>query len=399
MFLDQQIRRFVTILIVGCGVIPSFALPNSPNKAIKVYFYSEQIELQYHPLSIHVSDPQVKDYALEAFYKKLKGEYSIHLLVEEFLEIKHRYQLNDWLYFDFIKRSIKKLFPNQSELTQELCCWVILSESGFDTRLTYLNNQVFIYALTFDEIFEVPTIEVGGQTFANLSSAYAGHSKQQDLYLLDFRPQEHGGSFSFILEELPLLEPKLSSRQIEFIYDRQRYTLDVTIDETLIFLMNSYPGISEYAYMKVPPSTQLASTLLPSLRKMLAGRPKYEQLEMLVAFTRSAFSYQDDLDYFGFSKPMIAEELFYYDSSDCEDRCALFYLLVKELLHLPMAIIAYNDHITIGVAFEENIGDYIEYNGRTFYICDPTGPINSSAIGVFPNGYEEASFEILGTYN
>jgi hypothetical protein len=118
----------------------------------------------------------------------------------------------------------------------------------------------------------------------------------------------------------------------------------------------------------------------------------------LVSFTRSSFQYREDKDYFGYSKPMIADEVFHYPFSDCEDRSALFFRLVKETVDLPMIIVAFPDHLTIGVALDEEIGEPISYRGRNYYICDPTGPVNSTDIGVFPNGYRNSDFEIIGNY-
>ena len=82
---------------------------------------------------------------------------------------------------------------------------------------------------------------------------------------------------------------------------------------------------------------------------------------------------------------MIADEVFFYPYSDCEDRSALFYALVRELLDLPMIVVAFPDHLTVAVSLEEELpGAVISYQGRRYYICDPTGPVNSSEIGIFP---------------
>ena len=95
---------------------------------------------------------------------------------------------------------------------------------------------------------------------------------------------------------------------------------------------------------------------------------------------------------------MIADEVFHYPYSDCEDRSALFFCLVKEIIDLPMIIVAFTDHLTIAVALEEEIGDAIRYEGKNYYICDPTGPVNSTDIGAFPSGYRNAKFKIIGEH-
>jgi len=94
---------------------------------------------------------------------------------------------------------------------------------------------------------------------------------------------------------------------------------------------------------------------------------------------------------------MIGDELFHYPYSDCEDRSALFYYLVDELLHLPMIVVAYEDHLTIAVATTKSIGKPIYFENKNYFICDPTGPNNSEEIGHAPIGYRNKAFEILKT--
>jgi len=96
---------------------------------------------------------------------------------------------------------------------------------------------------------------------------------------------------------------------------------------------------------------------------------------------------------------MVADELFFYAFSDCEDRSALFFSLVKELLGLPMIVIAYEDHLSIAVSSTGLMGSTIAYNGKRFVFCDPTGPRLSSTIGKIPKGYENQDFKIIGAYN
>ena len=61
-----------------------------------------------------------------------------------------------------------------------------------------------------------------------------------------------------------------------------------------------------------------------------------------------------------------------------------------------MLILAYPNHITVAVALDEPVqGVSVESDGKKYYICDPTGPINSTAIGIFPEEYANVPFEIV----
>jgi hypothetical protein len=311
---------------------------------------------------------------------------------------KQQFRLNDWLYYDLMKRTVSAMIGSKKDSNVELTCWFLLTKSGFDTRLTYLKDQQFVYVYTEDEIFEVPMITEEGRNFANLTSIPAKSNSRQALYMLNFTPNPGGQSFGFYLQELPLIKSEIEQKHFSFHYNGKDYEMEVDVDNTSADIMSAYPFIEEQQYLQIPLSRSIAGSLLPKLKSWVNGLSKIETLELLVAFTRSSFQYKEDKEYFGKSKPMIADEVFIYPYSDCEDRSALFFCLAKELVDLPMIIVAFPDHLTVGVALEEEIGAAIRFKGRNYYICDPTGPVNSSDIGGFPYGYERSKFKIIGQY-
>jgi hypothetical protein len=194
------------------------------------------------------------------------------------------------------------------------------------------------------------------------------------------------------------LPEKIINKQISFPYKGITYQFPIQVNQTIVEIMEDYPYFSESQYLEVPLSNITFNSLIPQLKEVLAGKSHSDAVQLLAAFTRSSFEYKEDKSFFGKSKPMIADEVLYYPYSDCEDRSALFYQLVKTLLDLPMVAIAYEDHLTIGVNSQELKGDAVWFKGKPYYICDPTGPANSDIIGKFPLGYENKSFDIIGYY-
>ncbi|MFN7117277.1 MAG: hypothetical protein ACK4TA_10795, partial [Saprospiraceae bacterium] len=156
------------------------------------------------------------------------------------------------------------------------------------------------------------------------------------------------------------------------------------------------PLIAEQEYLQFPMSPLLEASLVPTLQQLISDKTPVQALELLLGLTRSSFAYKEDRENFGRSKPMIPDELFAYSHSDCEDRSALFYALVKTLLDLPMIVIAYPNHVTVAVAIQEAVrGKFVEASGQRYYICDPTGPVNSTALGIFPAEYEKLAYDIV----
>jgi hypothetical protein len=54
-------------------------------------------------------------------------------------------------------------------------------------------------------------------------------------------------------------------------------------------------------------------------------------VDYLMRFTRYAFMFKPDAENFGSEKRLTPEQTLLYPESDCEDRAALFFCLVKEI--------------------------------------------------------------------
>lgn len=364
--------------------------------SFQLSFYSENISLQYNTSMVFPAAISTEESELVKYFQRLeKTEYTP--LLNDLKRYKKELALNDWLYYRLMEKAVENIFHGKSQVQQTLICWFLLSKSGYETRMTYLKDEVFLYVYCTDALFEVPMIEDEGKTFINLSTIRQQDRNRQVLYVLNFVPVSANKAFSFDLSQLPKLQPQYVSKELAFGYENQVYKLNVQLDLTIPQIMSDYPFFDEMRYLETPLSETVAESLLPQLRHFLQGKSQREGLEMLVSFTRS-FPYKEDKEYFGRSKPMIADEVFHYRYSDCEDRSALFYQLVRDLLDLPMAIIAFPDHLTVGVELPEAVGSAILYNNRKYTICDPTGPAGSSAIGFLPKNYENQSFKIIGTY-
>jgi hypothetical protein len=364
---------------------------------VHIPFYSETITLPYDkgmdlPMNIKIEDP-----VLTQYYQQLERT-NYQPLLRTLLEIQSEKQLNDWLFYELMEKAVSKILAHRSDLRKQLTLWFLLSKAGFDTRLTYIKGHVFVYVYTIEELFEVPMVEENDRTFANLTSIGAKRKTRSALYMLNFKPNPKGKSFNFYLRKLPKLKASPIALQLEFTHRDTRHTLELEADQTAKAIMQSYPLMHEAQYLQIPFSSIAESSLFPKLKKLLTGKTKAEAIEILVAFTRSSFRYKEDKSFFGYSKPMIAEEVFLYPYSDCEDRVALLFTMVKQLLDLSMVVIAYEDHLTLAIEIPNMRGDAVKYKDRIFYFCDPTGPVDSHEIGRIPYGYEEKSFDIIGAY-
>lgn len=363
-------------------------------------FYSAELIVECEQTDWAQKEPLTySNTTLQSHFRYLENSFPDQLL-EQLLKHKAELALNDWLYYEMILEALRAIHPSGSKNQITLLAWYLLVSSDYDTRITYLQSQLYLYAYSNESIFETPMIVDKGRHFINLTHI---HNRQPDSgqRLNMFAPSVSNldKSFSFDLSDLPQLPIKKLSRKFAFKSGEQSYAFEVDIDQTIYQLLNHYPIFEEIKYMEIPFSETVRSSLIPQMEKILTGKAQLEQLQILVAFTRSAFKYKEDKEHFGYSRPMIPEEVLHYPYSDCEDRSALFYRLVKNILDLPMIVIGYENHLTVAVATTEPIGQAISFEGKDYYICDPTGPSNSNDVGAPPEEYRGQRFEILTLKN
>jgi hypothetical protein len=385
-------RFFYQTLILVCFCSP--ALKAQEYQQLLVPFYSESLKVSYAQEMFSHAAPSIDDQALSKYFQLLSSsDYKPFLnSIQQLVKI---FQLNDWMHYQLLKKALYQIYGQERATEVELACWFLLSQSGFDTQLAYLDEQVFLFVYTREQIFEAPTIQFEGKNYINLTSLDKGQVQQEALYMLIFQPNPNGKPFSFKLHQLPTLKPTEKTVNVKYRYNGNWEEIKLVADANVKAYMSDYPKLQEVEYMNIPFSTSLSKSLLPQLQKLIDGKSSWEAVSFLASFTRSAFSYKEDKDFFGYSKPMAAEEVFLQPYSDCEDRSALFYNLVQQLLDLPMVVIAYSNHLTIGVALPKTKPGAFYHEGRAYYICDPTGPATSSEIGVIPQGYENEPFKVL----
>ncbi len=393
----DHIYAMPRILLLSLLLTLGKTLPASNCEEITIPFFTEQVPIQYQTDLLQIPRPEMTELGLRAYFRQMSTtEYDV--LIRSLQQARRAFRLNDWLYYKLVRQVLMQIYGQHEPVDRTLSAWFILSQSGYDTRLTYFEDEAYLYVFTMDEVFEAPMIQDRGRSFINLTEVRAGSGQQRALYMLGFVPNPDGHAFTFTFKDLPRLRPMLKRQEVSFFYQKEWHALEVEVDENIAAYMEDYPIVAETQYLEVPMSPQLMKSLIPPLRDMLKGKNEWQTAELLAAFTRSAFEYKEDKAYFGCSKPMVAEEVFIHPFSDCEDRTALFFQLAKILLPLPTLLIAYPDHLTLAMALPPAPGSTIPYEGHNYYFTDPTGPVRDHKVGQVPKGYEQKPFTVLKHY-
>jgi hypothetical protein len=296
-------------------------------------------------------------------------------LVSRLKIFSEKNNLDNWLYYQLIRRVADQLAPKAEDYTRyTLYKWHLLSLSGFDAILTYSQGKILFYVLSSENIYNIPLRKEGNKTYVCLN--------YHDYGTIDFNSNHFSklqltipgatNAFSYRVSSIPELRKSNNEKELNFIYNNSEYHFRVKINPAIATYFKNYPSTDYEKHFNIPLSRETYNSLIPSLKKYLKGLQPKDGIDFLMHFTRYSFLFKPDTEKYGIEKIYSPEMTLLNESSDCEDRVSLFYYLVKELYDLPMIVVVYPKHVSIAVHFDRSVGKAIEYNGRKFTICEPT---------------------------
>lgn len=338
-----------------------------------------------------------------SFAGLLPGEAD-YPLIRELLSLRKSLRLNDWLYYQLIRRTAQELSPKSANYFRyTIYKWWMLVQSGFDARLRFGNNKLLFYVQCEENIYNIPAFRMEGKQYVCLNYHDYGSRIDFDHESFTLLPlpliPEKAAAFSYRISELPSLgAAAYRNRTLQFAYNRQTYEFTVKVTPQLGPLFANYPVVDYETCFNTPLSPETYHSLIPLLRRTLKGLKPTDGVDYLMHFTRYAFLFEQDTRLYGKEKRLSPEQTLLFEQSDCEDRAALFFYLVKELYNLPMLVLAYPDHVTVAVKFSKPVGPGIVYNGEKYTLCEPTPQATDLRLGETLPSLAGKSYEVVYAY-
>ncbi len=323
-------------------------------------------------------------------------------VVDALLTYKKEHQPADWLFYQLIRKTAQLISPKADDYTRyTLYKWFLLLQTGYDAMVTLSGDRILFYVRSDEEVYNIPTRTRDGQQYVCLNYHDYGtidFSRTQFTPLLVSRPGANK-SFSYKITNLPEFPTQYyQEKDLSFNYYNNDYHFKVKLNPQIIALFNNYPAVGYEAQLNIPLSKETYGSLIPLLKTNIKGMSTKDGVDYLMRFTRYAFLFEVDSRSFGGEKRLSPEQTLLYDQSDCEDRVALFFYLVKEIYNLPMIVLAYPKHVTIAVQFDKPRGKTIEYNGSKYSVCEPTPQKEDLPIGKTIAGLRKVPYEVVYHY-
>jgi hypothetical protein len=390
------------------GIIPllfilTIAFGQDKGADLRFDFYSDTFKVEADS-SIFIATPRViTSTDVKAFYTAI-NKAGYQPLVDSLLAYKEKHQLNDWLYYQLIRKTAQQISPKADNYGRyTLYKWFLLTKSGYDARLAITpEKKVIFYVYNDEDISDIPFFMVDDKKYMCLNyHDYPKTDLHNDAPIpVNISVAGAVKPFSYIVTRMPDFKPQnYIEKKLQFTYEHKVYHFNVKLNREVENIFANYPGVDFGSYFNIPLSKETYSSLMPVLKKNIKGMPQKKGVDYLMRFTRYAFLYEDDEENYGKETRLSPEETLFANYSDCDDRAALFFYLVKEIYELPMIALLYPTHITIAVQFDTPVGSPVVYQGKTYSVCEPTLQPEDLQIGQLSSKLKNIPYKVVYSYN
>ena len=392
--------RFVTILLIAVSfaIRPNELLANT----IQFDFCGEQISFDFDKNLVPDAPVLSTEASIKAFYQQLNSK-DYDAIINALQAYRDKFKPDDWLFYQLIRKAAQQISPKTDDYHRyTLYKWYFLCRLGYDAIVTISGNYILFYVNCEENIYNIPNRTINGKQYVCLNYHDYGNNidfTQHTFNVVDCPVPGAGNTFTYRITHLPEFKSTdYKEKDLHFSFNDNEYHYKVKLNTQIQTLFINYPVVDYALYLNIPLSHETYYSLIPLLKKSVKGMSVKSGVDYLMRFTRYAFLFEPDTQVFGGEKRLSPEQTLLYDQSDCEDRVALFYCLVKEIYDLPMIVLSYPQHVTIAVQFNKPIGKPIVYNGNKYSICEPTPQKEDLVLGQLLPELKKAPYEVMYVY-
>ena len=373
---------------------------DAQEKMTSLYLYKEKVEV-ISPLPPPPLDTLLPE-VVRQFVETIDSNYMSPYLsaLKNYKAVHHP---DDWLYYQLVREVAQLLSPKEQNYNRyTLYKWWLLIHSGYDAKLTYSGAYLLFYIQSDQTVYNIPYREMNGKSYVCLNYHDYGNIDFEKWHFneIPLPLPNNVVPFSYAINRLPeLSDTAYTTKNIVYEDGDQHYHFEVKLADRIKAIFKNYPVVDYSLQFNIPFSAVTYKSLIPELKVHIKKMKSKDGVDFLMHFTRYAFLFKTDTEVFGSEKRFSPEQTLLYDYSDCEDRSALFFYLVKEIYNLPMLVLVYPNHVTVAVQFAKPIGNTVDYNGLKYSICEPSPQRYDLQIGEQLPEMKKKQYEVVYAYS
>ena len=339
---------------------------------MEVAFYGNPVRFTYDPRWASYRLPGGdKPQAMSAFWTMM-SDSDYGPAMQTVNAARRDLHLDDWGAV-ILWRSIAQALQPGRPSEQNLLLWYFLVNFGYDARMGYAGEDVYLFVAIRQHVYATQYIRVGDQQYYAALTADHG-AGMRSVYTYEASYPGNLRPLDVQAATTAFTRPLVAHRELAFSFRGKAIRLDVPYDRRLAEYLGTFPQTDFELYFDTGASTVLRRGLVPELKRYTAGMSQEEAVDFLLAFVQYAFAYKTDIEQFGYQKSFFVEESLYFPYADCKDRSVLFAWLVREVLGIKAVALHYPGHMTTALALRRIQPDFttIAHDGQRYVIADPT---------------------------
>ncbi len=396
-------KAYILSIALLLSIFPGWLSGKEDTRRVSFDFYGDVIEFAATDLTSVPFSGALTDDAIATFYSQVAAA-DYKPAIDAITAYKQQHNPDDWVYYQLVRKAAQALAPKKDNYNRyTLYKWFLLCKSGYDAQLKIVDGKLLFYVRSDEDIFDIPSFHIGNKKYICLN--YHDYNFDIDFgkavaHKVPVSVPDAINKFSYRLTQAPRIKSgNYAEKELAFNYHDVNYHFRVRLSEEVKKMFTNYPVADYQLYFNMPLTSETYNSLIPQLRENVRSMSTKEGVDYLMHFTRYAFLYQNDGQNFGREKRLSPEQTLLYDQSDCEDRAALFYCLVKEVYNLPMIVLAFSQHLSIAVKFDKPMGRAIMYNGKAYSVCEPTPQAQDLPIGRLPANVASETYQVAYEYD
>ena len=391
-----------TILIACLSFCSLKGISQQTDQPLSFDFLGNTITISHNPFPGLKFTDQLSESSVEEFVSKLNAS-DYQPLINTITAYRNNQHLDDWLFYQVIRKTAEQISPKaENYFSYTIYKWFLLTRSGYDAILRIDNDKMLFYVQSDEAVYNIPYVYQNDKQYVCLNYHDYGNNidfQKEQFKTIGIDVTGEKRSFTYKVSHLPdIRSGDYIKKDIGFNYYNQQYHFTIKLNPEIKNIFKNYPTADYSNQFSIPLSKETYNSLIPQLKEVVSPMSVTNGVDYLMRFTRYSFLFEKDTLVFGREKRLSPEETLLYDQSDCEDRAALFFYLVKEIYNLPMIVLSYPDHVTVAVNFDKPVGKPIIYNGSPYYVCEPTPQKKDLNMGRSIPGLDKEGFEIVYAY-
>ncbi len=347
------------------------------SRSFQAAFLGESISFRSEAIPTFSLQGRITEERIQQAFQSLHA-LPIPVLLNQLQDQAAQRKLNDWGFLQWV-HTVTGVFYGQDPAARTLATAWLMQKSGYRATVSYSGNRLYLLVHTRQKLYGHSFLNAGNVRMYVVNPLGKAPSLSS-AFLFEPAESQRGRPIDLQIKEVPHLTGKTIQRPLAFTYNGVKYKGEITVNSRVAAYFYRYPLVDWSVYVGAP----LSNESMASLRSFLSGplsrlQPrqgwtlKMEQANFLLHFIQSAFPYRTDGDVHGEEHYSFAEEMLALRYSDCEDRAALYMVLVKEFLQLDAVGLVFPGHAAAGIYFGPQAkGDAVTVDGKKYLVCDPS---------------------------